>query len=153
MQRMRWVYGLVFVLGGAAVAGCGDDDGTGTTGTLPMDMGTTSFRADVFPIIAANCAISGCHGSTRTSANLLMDTPDTAHASLVDVEAMGGPCTEDSVARIRVVPGDPEASLLVSKVTETPPDCGNPMPLAQPALSAADQATITAWVAAGAVND
>ncbi len=31
----------------------------------PNDCATVSFNADVQPIIAANCAVSGCHDGTR----------------------------------------------------------------------------------------
>ncbi len=153
MKRSRAArLGLVLMMGSAALSACGDDDASGPT-DMALDAGAPSFRADVFPIIAANCAISGCHGATRTSANLLMDTPENAHANLVGVAAMGTLCTEDSVARTRVVVGDAASSLLVSKVTEAEPDCGNAMPLGAPSLSASQQATITAWVAGGALDD
>ena len=43
-------------------------------------------------------------------------------------------------------PADPTSSLLYTKLAPKP-SCGSQMPLARPALSAADAACILAWIA------
>jgi hypothetical protein len=51
-----------------------------------------------------------------------------------------------------IVPGDPEASLFYTKVTEHPP-CGERMPLGGGALPASQVEMIRSWIAAGALDD
>jgi hypothetical protein len=66
----------------------------------------------------------------------------------VNVASNGCPTT------LRVAPFGPVQSYLVQKIEGTV-TCGSttPMPIGGPPLSAADQGTIRAWIAAGAAND
>ncbi|MEM1414574.1 MAG: hypothetical protein AAGH15_06730 [Myxococcota bacterium] len=153
MQHPTARRGLALLFALFALTACGDDDGS-SGGDMGLDAGGPSFRADVFgPIIQGSCAVSNCHGATATQANLLLDTADNAHANLVGVAAMGGPCTEDAVARTRVVAGDPGASLLIEKVTQEEPECGNRMPLVGTMLTIDQQNAIRDWISRGAPND
>lgn len=56
---------------------------------------------------------------------------------------------------VRIVPGDPEASLLFTKVKAEPlpPDLGRPMPLHYERLTAEEQQILRDWIAEGAKNN
>lgn len=100
--------------------------------------------ASVYEIISASCV--GCHGAGKT---LDLSTAELALAGLVGVEAQYAACVSDGgVTPVRVVAGDPAASLLIAKLEGTQ-SCGKQMP--PKALLAAEQvAVFRAWVAAGA---
>jgi mono/diheme cytochrome c family protein len=100
--------------------------------------------AAAYAVISTNCVT--CHGAGKT---LDMSTPQLAHDQLVGVEAKYKACaTDGGIAKVRVVAGAPESSLLIEKI-EGHPSCGKPMPSAM-LLSADDVATLRAWVTAGA---
>lgn len=98
--------------------------------------------ADVYALISASCI--GCHGAGKT---LDLSTPELALAGLVDVPAQYSACASDP-APTRVVPGDPAASLLISKLEGTQ-SCGKQMP-PKALLELAQIDVFRAWVAAGA---
>ena len=52
-----------------------------------------------------------------------------------------------------VVPGDPDASFLMDKLTSENPAAGNRMPLFGGALSGAEIANVRAWIAEGAADN
>ena len=54
--------------------------------------------------------------------------------------------------RLRVVPGHPEQSFLIDKLTGPEPDEGNPMPYTGAAFPAAQLEAIRLWIARGAVE-
>lgn len=104
-----------------------------------------SFSDDVQPIFDARCA--GCHSGGFPSGKLNL-APGASWSQLVNVASSGCPTT------LRVAPFGPAQSYLVQKIEGTV-TCGSttPMPIGGPPLSSADQATIRAWIAAGAAND
>jgi hypothetical protein len=53
----------------------------------------------------------------------------------------------------RIVPGNPDMSLLVRKVEMMMPGCGTVMPPNPPMLTAAQQMQIRMWVANGAMDN
>ncbi len=62
---------------------------------------------------------------------------------------------DETCGGTRVVPGSPSASYLVQKITQDTPCDGQKMPrpfevIAPPLLTAAEIATITGWISAGA---
>ena len=118
---------------------------TTTTTTLPGD--TVSFARDVQPIFPARCAQQiGCHGASPGSMLLLSSGGE--YAALTNGKSTEPPCTGAPL----VVPGSPDTSVLVKKLTGT--SCGfSMMPLGGPALSAADIAKIRDWIAEGAPNN
>jgi hypothetical protein len=73
----------------------------------------------------------------------------TAASAYTAVTTTAGRCGTRSTAL--VTPGTPDASMLYLKVSGS--TCGTRMPLGRPALSAADQQTISDWIAAGALDD
>lgn len=92
------------------------------------------------------CANDYCHGAT-TSGGFSVSTKQGAYDSLVNAEG-----SANCGGEIRVVPGDPDASLLVQKITD--PSCGERMPKdSDDPLPAEDIARIRAWISAGAMND
>jgi hypothetical protein len=110
------------------------------------------------------CTSGYCHGMGL--GNLMM-TPDNragAYAALVGVAASGMGC--GTSGKMRVVPGDPDASLMLEKISPPMPSCGDSMPLGtkfdpnciipdDPSVCTT-QAEITLvrdWIAAGAMND
>jgi hypothetical protein len=116
-------------------------------------------------IIGQRC--TGCHrpgGSGVTVGMLDMSTPAAAYANLVGVNAQGtgagaSGVTCASAQRVRVVPGDPDGSLLYhkvhSKLAGTPAPCGSPMPLPATAapLTQAEVGLISGWITGGAPDD
>jgi hypothetical protein len=97
-----------------------------------------SFNRDVRPILADNCY--ACHGPDRNQRkmDLRLDLEEVAT----------GPLPSDEVA---VVPGHPETSALIARVTD--PDETRRMPHAssgKPRLSAAQIDTLRRWIAQGA---
>jgi len=95
-----------------------------------------SFHADVRPILQASC--QGCHQPAKAGAKLVL----TGFAEL----ARGGK------SGAAVVPGDPDASLLVEEISpfgDLPPN----MPKDRAPLDAEALALIRRWIAEGAVDD
>jgi hypothetical protein len=104
----------------------------------PVD--TAYFGAEVLPIFTARCW--ACHppmGGMDLSA-------EVAYQSLVGVESI------NHAPGIRVVPGDPEASVLWNKINFTEV-YGLGMPPDGTVLSGEDLATIRDWIEQGALNN
>jgi hypothetical protein len=142
----------------AALAGCGGDAPSDDAGTSPdafvppgadaavppaddaavppdaamPPVGTVSFRADVEPILTANCTGSRCHSSPSTFFN---GTARTGCRTAPDTRM--------------VVPGSAATSYVVLKIEGTAP-CGMRMPLGRTPLSAAQITTIRTWIDEGA---
>ena len=97
-----------------------------------------SFNKDVRPILADNCY--ACHGPDRNrrQKDLRLDLEEVATA----------PLPSDAIA---IVPGHPETSALIQRVTD--PDDQKRMPhvsSGKPRLSAAQIETLRRWIAQGA---
>jgi hypothetical protein len=95
------------------------------------------FRRDVRPILAKHCL--KCHGPDegQRQSGLRLDLRDTATAPAESGERA-------------IVPGKPEASELVRRINSADEDEIMPPPATKNPLSAADKATLKAWIAAGA---
>jgi hypothetical protein len=100
---------------------------------------------EVYDILAATCGggRSGCH-ITGMSSDLALPDAQLAYDHLVNVDSVKCP------GELLVVPGDAEASLLVT-VLEGGAECVKAMPLGRDPLSAEQIATIRAWIDAGAL--
>ncbi len=108
------------------------DDGTlRSAAEVEAPASETFFETKIRPTLAGTCF--PCHGGKKTSAGLRVDT----RAALLQ----GG---ESGAA---LVPGDPDASLLIRAVRHAGGDLNMPPGRA---LSAAEVADLTAWVRAGA---
>jgi hypothetical protein len=128
---------------------------TTTTSTTTTSISTTSttllvtLSLDVQPILTPNCTtMTACHGNLPGVPGMDL-RPGAAHASLVGVTSVF------CAPKVRVVPGSPATSYLIEKISSPTPSCfTSPMPpLPNPPLSAAQIATITAWIAQGALNN
>src|SRR5947209_956266 len=94
------------------------------------------FNKDIEPILADNCY--QCHGPDPggRKANLRMDHPQTAFARLKD-------------GKFAIVPGHPEQSEMIHRVTSTDPDLHMP-PEGHDALPTAQISVLRQWIAEGA---
>ena len=112
-----------------------------------------SYQSTVAPIFgdgkslgasAGKCSF--CHTATSTNAPNLVD-PFDASRGAVNVRA--------NVGGVRVIPSDPDHSVLFQKVSGAtlPAALGSPMPLHLNPLTASQIATVEAWIQAGAKND
>jgi hypothetical protein len=126
MTTTRLVVGLVFALGAIPHA---------WIAAAELD-----FNRDVRPILSNNCYF--CHGPDPNERKggidgLRLDTPEGAKADL------GG-------TRFAVVPGKPEESELVARVTSTDPDLQMPPAATGKKLSLREIEVLKQWVAEGA---
>lgn len=101
------------------------------------------YSVDLQDLFAQRC--SNCHvdhgGDIRGDLDL---DPKFSYENLVDTgssSATGG---------IRVIPGNPLASVLFQKINCDNPDSGNRMPNGRPPLPLAEQALIYDWIMLGA---
>lgn len=156
--------------GGMPMAGAtGGMPMAGTTGGM-MDMeppvGDPSFTAVFRDIIRGTGCNGGalCHGGTpdATGGSLSMQTQEIAYMSLVNQPAMAMHLQPDNAVgavphcadtgATRVVPGQPDMSLLYNKIAQNPPPCGDPMPQTGP-LSADQIMQVRLWIEMGAMNN
>jgi hypothetical protein len=99
----------------------------------PTDDAAAVYLRDVRPVLERRCF--SCHGALQQKGALRLDT-----AKAVLVGGDSGPA---------VVPKDPQASLLIEKITEPDPKLRMP-PEGEP-LTEAEIAALRTWIAAGAV--
>jgi hypothetical protein len=100
-----------------------------------------SFAADLEPMFEASCGGGNCHSGPNVASALDL-TPGVAYGALV------GPSSPKCGVPF-VVPTDPAASYLVDKLTGLGICDGNQMPN-NGSLSAAQVATVVAWICQGA---
>ena len=107
---------------------------------------TAATWMEVMGIFASNGCV-GCHGSVVSSGGLggLGDF-DAGYFQLVTDGSVN--CFDSSFTS-QVVPGDPDASFLINKISGSP-DCGSNMPIAGPPVSQADIERIRSWILDGA---
>ncbi|MBL8788399.1 MAG: hypothetical protein JNJ59_26125 [Deltaproteobacteria bacterium] len=120
----------------------GVNDAVVKTGSIQVTIPT--FANDIQPIFSNNC--TGCHGG---SGGLFL-TAGQAYTNLVNVTGNNGACSTLK----RILPGSPNDSLLVRKISGT--TCGDRMPRSDPSFFANNPGLITrirSWVAAGALNN
>jgi hypothetical protein len=125
--------------------GTGKKEGTGnkesTTKSKPKG-GTApavSFKKDVFPVIKMNCL--PCHTEDQMNpSELYLES----YADLTKGGKHGSP----------IVPGKADSSLIIKKLSTTPPPFGDPMPLRRKTpLSADTIAVIKRWINQGAKDN
>lgn len=150
---------------------CGGDGGGGTdmsssnkdmstSGTPDMTVVPPTFDvpagcntatvtlATVYPIISANCALSGCHVAGSTSPQMSPDM-NTFKTNVVGVSSGRSPSSLKYIAQNN----DLNNSFLLYKITGQQAKAqfgGDQMPYMKAALSATDQCTIINWVRSGA---
>lgn len=165
-RRLRWL--LLSTAWAAACADAGSDGprdaggepaataDAGVTASDDLDAGepaptyAPTLAAIHREILRPSCAWIFCHGGDDLLVNLR--TPELSYETMVNQPAEGADCRD--MGLIRVVPGDPESSLLYVKITE--PTCGDRMPLHPDyngMLAEAEIAQIREWIELGAPAD
>ncbi|WP_224361784.1 Ig-like domain-containing protein [Hyalangium versicolor] len=122
-------------------------DGTDSvTRTLPMDVRVPSYAQNVEPIWSPTCTT--CHSDNTSSGSLNLQA-GSSYASLVNKNGIG-----ECNSLKRVLPGQPEESLLVQKISGTA--CGGRMPQNDPEYfdtNTGELIMIRSWILAGAPNN
>jgi len=135
-------------------AGSEHDSGSEATGNVVTHAPT--MTAIYGEVLAPKCAQAFCHLGLAGSPPIFSDK-EASYRALVNVPAAGTKCGDAGAAGLmRVVPGDPDASLLYRKIeTPTPAGlCGDPMPGGgQPSLDSLQVQQIHDWIAQGAQDD
>lgn len=115
----------------------------------------SSFRHIQTTILNTSCALSGCHASGEDasfSQHGLILKEGEAYANLVNADPRNHHAHEDGLKRI--MPGDPEKSLLIHKLhcdtDHHSHDYGSVMPLGLDPLSHGQIEYITKWIEQGA---
>ncbi len=169
----------VLLSGLLAASGCSGGSGAaaprdgGDAGRLRLDAGSAdqpptggvSFVRDVYPTIAASCAVAGCHDMAITTNHWT----DYTTAEKTYTRWVNGPgfdfCIDDTTmgiyaSRVLVVPGDPAASYLVTKIAPpTDAPCQDPThhrrmpPAPREPLTQASIDTIVRWISEGALQN
>ena len=114
------------------------------------DAGIESFRAIYSEILDVKC--KSCHGMAGA---LNMSAAPVAHMNLVNVAAGGSAMACGGMNLTRVVPGNPNGSLLVAKISAATDDdvCGRRMPPSGDPLTPAQIARIRRWIEQGALDN
>ena len=89
-----------------------------------------------------SCAFSSCHKGASPAGGLNLE--NVTAAKLANVKATGAP------SLTLVVPGKPDESYLIEKLTRAAPAAGVQMPQNGDALTAERLALVRDWIAAGA---
>jgi hypothetical protein len=142
---------LVTVLACFASAGC-DEKLTSIAGPTPgLEPTFSSIQREIFSSTdaAGRRACVACHTNVgRNPAGGLNLLPDLSYAALVNVASLTNP------GRTRVVPGDPDNSILVRKLEGTPGTTGQRMPIGGPPyLTEGQMLIIRRWIQEGALNN
>jgi len=126
-------------------AGTGGLAGSGV-GTTQSSGETPSF-AQVFELLSDNCA--GCHGTGQGGLTLRSSDQSGAYTALVNASSVS------CAGLMRVVPGDPDNSVLYLSIVHTVlPGCeAPPMPSEFTSLDDADALIIRNWIAGGAPSE
>ena len=134
---------LVVVLGlGFVLAACGTQKSPTEPNDAPDPTATfTRVQAEVF---TPSCALSGCHSGASPKVGQDLSA-GRAYAQIVNVRAVES-------TRLRIAPGDPDASYLISKVKGDATITGSRMPLGG-ALPPERVKLLVDWVRRGAPND
>jgi hypothetical protein len=119
------------------------------------DSEPTEHYADIYrEILVPKCAGPYCHVATHRG-GLNLTSASIAYSRLVNQRAGADErdpyslCKESGL--LRVAPGDPDASLLMHKLTRADDAvCGKPMPLDLKPLGTAEIARLRRWIAQGA---
>lgn len=120
------------------------------TGCVPQVQPVEPTYDAIASAVFQGCSTRSCHSDFSAKGGLVL-TPEKAYDQLVNVPA------EDANAKakgkLRVVPGNPEASFLFQKITEPAVDEGDRMPQRLPKLQDDHIAAIRSWIANGAKRE
>jgi hypothetical protein len=149
LERAALALGLVItaLFTGAGCGGGKDDSADGGSGKSD---GPTWTRVYNEVIVVHSCDSAFCHGGNGEGELSMLDQDD-AYDNLVGQSAAGKLCKGKTDEK-RVTPGKPDESLLVEKLSDMKPVCGDNMP---PTGGVTDEQRklVRDWIAAGAKND
>jgi hypothetical protein len=149
--RNRWGHALGLVASALVAAlGCGGGGPSASTDQGPPGTFTEIYDTILSTQTESRCNFCHSMPASQVSNGMFHTGNDKAetYAALLGSTSASTACAGRDV----VVPGDPEQSLFVLKVSGQPP-CGNRMPLGGKALSSAQIQMIKSWVATGANDD
>jgi hypothetical protein len=134
----------------ATIGGCGGDSSSGDGDTVEPKL--SAIEAKVF---ARSCGItSSCHRTDSPNpreinmkATMGLDLVPPVMSHIVNQPS------EEVPGRMLVVPGNPDASYLLEKLTSATPAYGKRMPDMNPPLAPGVIAGIREWIRAGAKAD
>ena len=154
---------LPATLGVLITAACSDaatptPSSSSSSGSLPSNV---SFKDDVAPLLATNCALAACHSSKESNLNFYI-TYDTAQI-YEEIMKTSPTCASSKF----VSPGKPEESMIMLKMdneqNKLAADCASArrseMPPGDPPGSGSDLMTkkdrdiVRSWIKAGAKNN
>ena len=132
-------------------AGC-DEKLSSIAGPTPgLEPTFSSIQREIFSSTdaAGRRACTNCHTNVgRNPAGGLNLLPDISYGALINVASV------TNAGQTRVIPGNPDASILVRKLEGTPGTSGQRMPLGGPPyLTAGQIQIIRRWIELGAPNN
>jgi len=160
-MKMKYRNHKVFaglMLGAAAVWFSCQGDGTGLTESGDLETGnSTGFAAQIQPLFDTNCIRChspggiGFNGTGGAQNNGLDLTRGNSRGKLVNQPTFEAPNVSPNV---RVVPGQPDDSYIIQKISSASPKFGNRMPLdGPPFLSQNEIQLIRDWIEQGAPDN
>lgn len=141
------------------IGGGGSDAGTPTFSGIYQSLLAPPYNGG-----CADCHYTDANGNAPGNLSFFPSQAE-AYTQLVGVPAQGSACASSGM--LRVDPGHPESSLLVDKIANNPPSCGNVMGLnvnadcqlsfppncPSPYVPAAQVEQIRQWILAGAPDN
>ncbi len=121
--------------------GCGDES------TGPADEVAPTFASITTNIFEKNCTTSSCHGELGQRGGLILEGPDV-YNNLVWITPSN--LAASSKGLKLVMPGNPDSSFLLIKLTGPGIDEGDRMPQGNSQISAQAIEAIRTWISNGA---
>jgi hypothetical protein len=146
----------MLLLAAIAATACGSspagkpDGGAACVNPATAQEGSIGTIASVASLVSRTCATAGCHDRIQHEHGMDLSTADLIYGNWVNKKGLDH-CSNQPM--VRVVPGDPDASFVMTKVRATGVLCGlgDRMPPAPAAmLTACEIEIIRSWIAAGA---
>lgn len=143
--RNGWILGICLATAcGDAPFPPGNSNCPDPTMTEPTEPATISYTNDVRPILLQHgCVTSGCHGGIVQSSGFNLTTRESAFLPGQEAQAFD---------ICPIVPGDPETSYIIEKISPNP-RTGARMPLLGTPLSEGEIGLIAKWIAEGAQDN
>lgn len=141
-EKSLFRYGLALGMSSfLTLIGCGSRDNPAVPVVEPT---LTSIQEYIFD---PGCALPSCHSSLSQRGGLVLEA-GRSYTQLVNVPAEND--AAKAVNKLRVVPGQPEKSFLMDKLTGPGPDEGSLMPSGTDGLAASQIEVIRTWIQQGA---
>ena len=123
--------------------------GSGKSATAPVAVAPTlsSIQQQIF---TPGCALPSCHSSAARRGGLVLEAGH-AYAQLVNIPAEND--SAKAARKLRVVPGHPEQSFLIDKLSSLKAGEGSLMPYTGNLLPASQIEAIRTWIQRGASAD